>query len=766
MLRRLFTILALAAVLFVPTTTAFATAVAAGPTPVAPAATDAKPTIKVVVVGDSYTSGEGASPGTYRVVPVPGGANGEQLYSVDPAHQSSTAPTLQALNQIQAANPGANIDVTFVPISGAVRDSLYQTTRPGTPFEHPPQIDAVRGADVVIVGIGGNDARFTQWIGTVLSSTESTSTQAFPQFMATFNDGSYLNRQVSLLNNISALAGPDATIVSLGYPKAMPAQIPGSMTWWSPFSWSTISQGEADLSNQLAAALNTANEQASFIAGGQHPAQQYLYADVSNALQGNELFTNQEGLHGVDASNVNGSYHPNDLGQRLLATVLLPYVVHAVNDQLAKRGVQGVEDVEPMTPTFAYRWNLRVQLPFQLATPKAPTPDQPAPDQPAPDQPGSDQSQPPAQQDKPAPPVDGPQPADKPAADQPADTPGQGNGGQPDTGTPGANDQPATPAQPDATAPDATAPNGTAPANTSPSTAPDGATPAGNQPAQAPAQPDAGQPAGADQPAATPPDASQPAGTDQSATAPPGAAQPAATPADGSQPAAAPADGSQPAAAPPVGSQPGAASPDGSPPAAAPPDAGQPAATPPDGSQPAATPPDGSQPAAAPPDAGQPAATPPAAPVGADQPASANQPAVADQPAAPPAAAAPAPAAEPAPAVDPAPAAAPAPVVEPAPAAAPAPVVDPAPVIAPPPVIVDTAPIEAVPPPAPIPPPVIAPVPVPDPASVQTNPVDTSTGSTGSTGGIGTDASPSSDNGLTDIGPATGGEGGDGGGGE
>ncbi|HEV7652707.1 MAG TPA: hypothetical protein VGP26_31515 [Actinophytocola sp.] len=102
--------------------------------PAAPAETT-KPTVKVVVVGDSFTSGEGADSSTYRRVPVPYTTEDNLTYEtvqIDPAHQSSTAPTLQALGRIQAANPG-------------------------TPFEQAPQINAVRGADVVIVGI---DARF------------------------------------------------------------------------------------------------------------------------------------------------------------------------------------------------------------------------------------------------------------------------------------------------------------------------------------------------------------------------------------------------------------------------------------------------------------------------------------------------------------------------------------------------------------------------------------------------------------------------------
>ena len=348
-----------------------------------------RPTVKVVVVGDSFTSGEGASSSTYRRVPVPYTTQDNitfETLEIDPAHQSSTAPTLQALGRIQAANPGADIQVTFVPVSGATRDSLYNTTKPGTPFEQAPQINAVKGADVVIVGIGGNDARFSDWVKTALSNTDSSSAQQFPQFMQQLNDGTYLDNQTKLLNDISGMASPSATIVSLGYPKALPSAVPGTPTWYSPFSWSTISQGEADRSNQLATTLNTNNQAASAVAASQHPAQTWLYADVASALQGHELLSKQEGLNGLDLSNVQGSYHPNDLGQRLLGSVLQPYVEQAVNNQLARYGVQGAENVPPADSSFANQWNLRVDVPLQMQNQQQ-QPAQPAPAEPAPAQP-------------------------------------------------------------------------------------------------------------------------------------------------------------------------------------------------------------------------------------------------------------------------------------------------------------------------------------------------------------------------------------------
>lgn len=734
--RRLLTVAVLSGLLFAPVTTAFA-ATDSPQAPQAPQAT-AKPTVKVTVIGDSYTSGEGANPATYKLVPVPGQttSSGQPVYGVDPAHQSTTAPTLQALNQIQAANPDATISVTFVPVSGATRASLHQTTQPGTPFEQPPQINAVKDADVVLVGIGGNDARFTDWIKTVLSSTGSTSTQAFPQFMAQFNDGTYLANQVALLNDVSNLASPSATIVSLGYPKAMPAAVPGTPTWWSPFSWSTISQDEANMSNQLAGALNTANEQASTIASGQHAGQQFLYADVSNALQGHELFTDQEGLNGLTPSNLQGSYHPNDLGQQLLGSVLMPYVEQAVNSQLAQQGVKGAEDVAPITPGFNYQWNLRVQLPLQLQSqPKAPdqTPStgqqpaqdqQPAKDQPAQDQPAQDQPS----QDQPS--------QDQPAKDQPA------------------QDQPADKSTPDGTAPDATQPDGphsdANPADGTPQPAADNTAPAPDAtPADGTTDPNADTataPAPAD--GATP--AADPSATDPATDATAPAADPAATgpAADGTAPAAdstATDPAADPAPADPA-AEPAPADPAADPTATDP--AAQPAPTDP-AADPAPVDP-AAQPAPADPAADPTATDPTAEPAPADL---AADPAPAD------------PAAEPAPAP-------PAPVADPAPAPDPAPVVVPAPdpvVVAPlPPPIDIPAPPVVIPIPDPVVTPV-APIEVPEVPPVESDP-DPGINPIGDTGviddGVGTDTGIDTGIGDTGIGDAGFGDGGGDGGGD
>src|SRR5262249_37355175 len=159
--------------------------------------------------------------------------------------------------------------------------------------------------------------------------------------------------------------------------------------------------------------------------------------------------TKQEGLNGFTPSNTQGSYHPNDLGQQLLGSVLQPYVEQAVNNQLSKQGMQGAENVAPITPTFSYLWNLRVDVPLQSqGQPPAGKPHPPAqdtPPQPAP----SDQ---PAEKDKNQPDGAGQAKPDTPKPEAAQPKPDQPGTPQPEAAQPKAD-------QPDAPQPEAPQPN-------------------------------------------------------------------------------------------------------------------------------------------------------------------------------------------------------------------------------------------------------------------------------------------------------------------
>ncbi|MEU4493974.1 GDSL-type esterase/lipase family protein [Streptomyces sp. NPDC023998] len=337
--------------------------------------------VRITVIGDSYTSGEGASAGTYKTVQVTG-AEGSVLNQIDPAHQSATAPTLRAIDKIAQENPSVTFDVTFVPVSGATRGSLYETVRPGTEFEHSPQIDAVNNANIVIVGVGGNDAGFGNLAHTVVTSRESTTEQAFPGMMAPLQDGSYLSQQAAVYQDIASRAAPGATIVTLGYPKVMPDAIQGGSP--SPVSELLISNREAQLVNEFGSTINSLNQQATQLAAQQTGAN-VTYADVSQALAGHELFSPQEGLNGLDFLNVQGSYHPNDLGQALIANTLTPTVNQAVIHELGNQGLVGppAPEPDPLPPVATAPEN--PPAPPEPVVPEPGTPDPVVPDPVVPD---------------------------------------------------------------------------------------------------------------------------------------------------------------------------------------------------------------------------------------------------------------------------------------------------------------------------------------------------------------------------------------------
>jgi len=225
----------------------------------------AKPRLNVVVIGDFFSYG--------------------YADSADPALQRSAPPTLQALNQIQAANPGVQVNVLFIPVPEATSASLFQPTPRSTSSAPPVLIKAVSHASVVIVGVGSSNAGLAASMRAVLFG-DSVSENAFSRLMAAFDNGSFLRAQTALLDAIAANAAPGASIVTLGYPTILGEQLPSGFTWWSPFTWTAISQQRANMSAQLVSALNTANDQATRIAAAQHSGLHFLYADLSGAMQG------------------------------------------------------------------------------------------------------------------------------------------------------------------------------------------------------------------------------------------------------------------------------------------------------------------------------------------------------------------------------------------------------------------------------------------------------------------------------------------------
>ena len=314
----------------------------------------AKPSLNVAVIGDFYSYGYAAS--------------------ANPTLRLSAPPTLQALNQIQVANPGVQLNVTFLPVVDATKARLYLGVDPGTRLAAPPQINAVKKANIVIVGVGATNTGFTTWMKTVLFGGTLPSAKVSAGFMASFDNGSYLQSQSTLLSDIAARVSPGASIVTLGYPKVLPEQVPSGLSWWSPFSWTAISQQRADMANQLVSALNTANNEATSVVAVQHASLHFLYADISGALQGKGPFKPQRGKNDAASTSIKTSQpnskqsQPNSKQQTIIGNDLLPYVGQAIDNELVAKGVTGSQNIPQITPTA--RWKLIVVVPVELGPEK------------------------------------------------------------------------------------------------------------------------------------------------------------------------------------------------------------------------------------------------------------------------------------------------------------------------------------------------------------------------------------------------------------
>jgi hypothetical protein len=307
-----------------------------------------KPELNVLVIGDFYSYGYATS--------------------ADKTLRDSAPPTLQALNQVQAANPGVQMDVLFIPVSDATSASLFAGSNAGTPAAQPPLIRTVRQADVVIVGLGGENDNLAASMRNVLFGTGVTS-KSFSGLMASFDNGTYLQAQTDLLDAIAAQAAPGTSIITLGYPNMLGEQLPSGFTWWSPFTWATVSQQQANMSDQLVSALDTANQQATSIAAARYSGLHFLYANLPSAMQGQGPFGSRGQGHTSTVASTPGSQLSGPT-QAIISNDLVPYVNQAVNNELVAKNLPSPQNIAPITP--ATRWNLAVEVPSPALSPSPP----------------------------------------------------------------------------------------------------------------------------------------------------------------------------------------------------------------------------------------------------------------------------------------------------------------------------------------------------------------------------------------------------------
>ena len=290
-----------------------------------------KPQLNVVDIGDLYSYGYATSSA--------------------PALRKSVPPTLQALNQVQAANSGVRLNVLFIPVPAATSSALFDSRK----NELPALINSVAHSSVVIVGLGGGNAPLAGSMRSVLFGTAAPA-DAFPQLMNSIDDGYYLYYQESLLSAIAAHAAPGTSIVTLGYPAIAGKQGTSGFSWWSPYTWGTVSQAQANMSDQLVSALNTADGQATSMVAAAHPDLHFLYADLSGAMVGT-------GPSGSATGSQQGQTRPTNT---TIGSDLLPYVSQAAGNKLVTMNVHAAQRA-PLV-TSASPWQLSVVLPVSAPT--------------------------------------------------------------------------------------------------------------------------------------------------------------------------------------------------------------------------------------------------------------------------------------------------------------------------------------------------------------------------------------------------------------
>jgi hypothetical protein len=356
----------------------------------APAMNAFAPTIHIVVIGDSYTSGEGANSSTYSTTPTEISPTGDVMPPlIYPQHQSSTSAVNQAIAALQAANPGVNIQVTNVAVSGASRVGAASPSYPDSYFTQPAQLDAVKNADIIYNGFaGGNDSaapmwnNFSDWGKTALVAPDSFlptvwNSLYLPKFTSPANpEGTDLPAQTAFLNSLAQLA-PGATVITPSYPMPFQGKVADSWSISSPFV-SSLGPNAVNLSDQFAQWLNADAQAATGSANVANVNNGNTFLDVNmlNALSGHTLNDPEPGMNGVvpfswgQAQMGQASFHPNPLGQSLEASAIYPVLAAAVNRIGGQQGFSVNTDPPPSIQiTPAYQQNADgVQAQLSLIT--------------------------------------------------------------------------------------------------------------------------------------------------------------------------------------------------------------------------------------------------------------------------------------------------------------------------------------------------------------------------------------------------------------
>ncbi|WP_433356832.1 hypothetical protein ACQP25_21640 [Microtetraspora malaysiensis] len=319
--------------------------------------------VKIVFMGDSYMSGEGAGdyfnkrgflpeprlPGIGGQ-PVPAVGHTEADYDEDFRHRSANAAVLQAIDLLRRANPEVFFDVRFNASSGASTEHFFAGQNDHGRVNPPQNGGLDEATDLVISGFGGNDVDFGPMLQAVLENksaevsgieariaplldTTRTSAQEWadsepprPPFVRPVTQPSTLSaRLVQLVRAMRVATGGKARIMMVNYPQGVADGLqPGGLMGWlvgsRPADWAKL--------RTLAPRLTASIKKAQQVLADNGIASDML--DIENALTGHELGTKAPYVRNLAFSvfqpvdrelfnRVQQTGHPNQQGQKVLA---------------------------------------------------------------------------------------------------------------------------------------------------------------------------------------------------------------------------------------------------------------------------------------------------------------------------------------------------------------------------------------------------------------------------------------------------------------
>jgi lysophospholipase L1-like esterase len=239
------------------------------------------------VLGDSYSSGEGAPPYT----------------GVKGCYRSTNSYAYQL---------GMGIPTpVMLACSGAITDNIDKTMQhPGLPGTQLQQLQTSpqQGNTLITITIGGNDAGFAKELENCIFSFKTCTTRqaAISQRITALEP-----RLVQVYQEIRQ-AAPEGDIVALGYPLLLAA--PDVAKCHNPLLLTGLSKSELTMIRQLAgqmdAVITQAASQAGIVSAADQVEQSFSGHEVCTKDQNNEWVNEITGL----TSMVHGSFHPKTAG--------------------------------------------------------------------------------------------------------------------------------------------------------------------------------------------------------------------------------------------------------------------------------------------------------------------------------------------------------------------------------------------------------------------------------------------------------------------